>query len=161
VPGGSDRDVDGCERGQAVARVLVREHDRLRRDLGTDRLDEARRERPSRGRLLRGPAAEPDDDDGQEEERGSQSRGGLERRRAPDEADHEGDDGADNGVPGDPWRAGIVEDVPEIAREGDLERDARRERCEREGRPDDARQHAEPAGEREREGEEAGGPPGL
>ena len=82
-------------------------------------------------------------------------------RAAAHDADHEAGDAGNHRDPHELAGRALVQRVVEVAREDDLEHDARDESERRQERPDQAREHAEAPGERERERQEARGPPRL
>ena len=162
MPGRRDRDVDRRVGGEPEARLLVGVDDRAARHVRAHGLDQPVRERAQRWRRSRVPVGEPDRDHRSEEQGCGEAGGGLERGSdAPHEPDDEGDGAPDHRDPDHPHRPGVVEDVVEVARIEPLEQGSRDECERRQPRPDEPREHAEPAREREGERKEAGGTPRL
>ena len=148
-------------RGGSSSRSRSRRSSPPRVDLVAHGADEPLRERRDLGRVGPVPVEEPAAVH-RDEERGRGERGaGLERRSPPDEPDDERRHGAHDREPRDPRRRRIAEDVVEVAGVDDLQEHPEAERERKQQRPDQAREHGHPAGEREREGKEPGRPTRL
>ena len=159
------RDVDGGERGDPVARRVVREDDRPLRHLRSQSRDESRRQLLPGDRPLV-PVREAVQRNGQHDERGRQ---GGDRADAVElaEAARQGDSDGERGRSSeqrDPRRereAAPIERIPEVAGIGELKGDACAE-CDRQrSDPQQAGEDGCTARDGEAEGDEPGRPPHL